>query len=289
MKVKKLLTREGRNHRVVLNTRISITYNFILALSKIAMGLYNLSFFLCINAFYNLGIAFAKTVAIKGFKNSHLYDTHRGYGREAYKSYKQVGIILAVSAFIYILYSARLFVTKEQANYSNVTGITIALVTFTEIALATYGILTTSKENEPAINAIKMANLSSSLISLVLTQTAIMSFAYPIKNSTSLYNGLSGVIFGGLAMLIGLYMISHMSRILQGKNNDVIIKRFDKLIKNEGLLVTYEFIKYEDYGPRAKYLYIQMSNMVLYLYLKDLTMEQLNIELVNQVDGVHND
>lgn len=39
----------------------------------------------------------------------------------------------------------------------------------------------------------------------------------------SFYNGTSGVIFGGCAVLIGIYMMRHMSRIMNGKNYHSII------------------------------------------------------------------
>ncbi|MFV0394251.1 MAG: hypothetical protein ACK5LC_07635 [Coprobacillaceae bacterium] len=277
----KLLTPEGRENRITFNTHASILYNFILAIGKLSLGIYNISFFLCINAFYNLGIALAKIVAIKGFKNSYLYDTHHGYGHAAYRSYIKVGFILSISAFIYILYSARLFIMKEPVDYSNMTSITIALVSFVEIGLAMYGTLTTSKENEPSINAIKMTNLSSSLISLVLTQTAAISFMH--NDDISFYHGLIGVIFGVIAMIIGIYMVFHMSNILNGKNSKTIIKRFDTLLKKEKLTFNYTFIRYEDYGPNNKYLYIQSSDDRTYIQLKNLTKRKLSIELVNQI------
>lgn len=53
----------------------------------------------------------------------------------------------------------------------------------------------------------KLTSLTSSIICLVLTQTAIMSFAY--KGDASFANGLSGMTFGGCAAVIGLYIVIH--------------------------------------------------------------------------------
>lgn len=281
MKLKKFLSPEGKEDRIVFNTNASIIYNILLAFSKLSIGIYTISFFLCMNAFYNLGISLAKLIAIKGFKRSHLYDTHRGYGREAYRTYMLVGIILTISACIYIIYSARLFITKVEPSYSFLTAITLTGVTFVEIVLAIHGLLTTSKEHEPAVNAIKMTNLSSSLISLMLTQSAIMSISNK-ENIPSFYHGLAGIFIGGIAIIIGIYMIIHMSRILNGKNLKAVLKKLDKIIKINKIITTYTFIRYEDYGPNSKYLYVEMEDMIIYLRLKELVKNRLKIQLVNE-------
>jgi hypothetical protein len=56
-----------------------------------------------------------------------------------------------------------------------------------------------------AISAIKLTDLTSALVSLVLTQTAILSFT--TQGDMSYFNGISGMLFGGIATLIGIYMM----------------------------------------------------------------------------------
>uniref|UniRef100_UPI00403F76F6 cation transporter n=1 Tax=Paenibacillus sp. FSL E2-0201 TaxID=2954726 RepID=UPI00403F76F6 len=76
------------------------------------VGLYTASIFLCIYALYNVGLALAKATAVKRhLKGKRPPDeTHPyGYGREGYKSYFRVGVILTTSSIVFIIYCVRLF------------------------------------------------------------------------------------------------------------------------------------------------------------------------------------
>lgn len=115
------------------------------------------------------------------------------------------GGILFITSIVYIIYTVRMFVGEKSMNYSMNIALAIACVTFTEIVVAIRGIVKTRKNKKPIMEAIKLVNLASALISLVLTQTAIMSFSH--EGDASFYNGLSGLIFGSIAALIGIYMV----------------------------------------------------------------------------------
>lgn len=91
-------------------------------------------------------------------------------------------------------------------------ALAIATFTFTEIGLNIRGVIVERKNHAPLIHAIKMINLSSSLICLVLTQTAILSFASDLPTHAK-ENGLMGIIMGGVATLIGIYMILQITAI----------------------------------------------------------------------------
>ena len=82
-------------------------------------------------------------------------------------------------------------------------GILIAAITFSEIIISIIGIIRAkNKENK----LIKYSNLCNGIISLALTQTAILSFTNPNKD-LSLYNGLGGIIFASITIIIGIYLI----------------------------------------------------------------------------------
>jgi hypothetical protein len=93
-----------------------------------------------------------------------------------------------------------------------IESLIIATVTFAEIGMAVYGIKTTQTRRMPAVAATKLTNLASSLISLVLTQAAILSFT--TMDDLSFFNGISGILFGGIAALIGVGMIVRGGRVL---------------------------------------------------------------------------
>lgn len=195
-----------KNNRIIYFAKLSIPLNLLIAVGKILLGIFSLSFFLCINAFYNIGIAVAKYYAAKAHEESNLdHSSPDEISKKQYAAYHFVGNIVLASSMVYIIYCSKLlFVTGNITRYPRYIAFIIAAVTFTEIAISLGGAVMARRNNEPVIEAIKLTNFSSSLISLSLTQTAIMSFSY--KGDPTFYNGLSGIIFGALAALIGLYM-----------------------------------------------------------------------------------
>lgn len=226
------------------------------------VGIFTFSIFLFVNAFYNVGMAYAKYIAMNGYKTGKQPpdDTHPfGYGREEYRVYFRVGLIIIVSSIVFMIYSMRLFITGSNAYYPMVIAIAIAAVTFTEIGMAIQGAVSMKKRREVCIEATKMANLASSLISLVLTQTAILSFT--MEGNNSVYNGISGMVFGGCAALIGVYMLLYMSRIMKGKHYASILKKLDRAIKKSTSSISIEPVKYEDHGPGARLLYANIKSV----------------------------
>lgn len=149
-------------------TGATITASTFFAIGKLAMGIIALSFFACANAFYSFGMIIAKGIALIGI--------HKANGSEEQcQYYSNSGVVLIISSLIYIIYSIRLFFSPISSYYDKYTAIIIAAVTFTEIGLGIRGVIVTKQNHILLIHAIKMINLSASIIALVLTQTALLS------------------------------------------------------------------------------------------------------------------
>jgi divalent metal cation (Fe/Co/Zn/Cd) transporter len=244
--------------RSINYAKVSFYMNLVMAVGKMIVGLYTASIFLCIYALYNVGLALAKGMAVKGYlagkrppDETHVF----GYGREEYKSYFRVGVILTTSSIVFIIYCLRLFLYGSSASYSMHVALAIAFMTFIEMGMAVRGsVVTIRKGISPAVSAIKLSNLAASLISLVLTQTAILSFTH--QGDMSYYNGLAGLIFGGLSALIGVGMILHMQRVLNGKHYLSVKRKLFETVESCGANLSIEPVRYEDHGPRRKILYV---------------------------------
>lgn len=171
-----------------------------LGMIKVVIGLISNSFFVILNALYNLGIFFVKKLN---------YDINKK-GENTYRSYFFIALILIVSSIIYIIYSARMFITDESSNYNMIVAIVIAVVSFTEITFALIGVFSAHKTNN--INTLfeKLINLSTAFISMVLTQTAILSFSY--DGNATRFNGFGGLFFGLLNTIIGIYMLIYANK-----------------------------------------------------------------------------
>ena len=95
--------------------------------------------------------------------------------------------------------------TSTAEAYDPHVGIVIAAVTFVELALSVHGVISARRNKDLLVEAIKLTNLAAALILIVLTQTALLSFAY--SGDATVVNGVCGIVFGSIAGLIGAYML----------------------------------------------------------------------------------
>lgn len=256
-------------------TKISIGANALLAVGKLVLAILSFSIFMCINAFYSIGIALAKYFSHQGLDGEKNQKERQDY-------YRIIGIIILVASLIFAVYSIRMFIGGKSSVYPEIIGISIATFTFAEITLNIRGLLSARRSNNLMLQANKMISLASSLICLVLTQTALMSFAHTGDESVAYAaNGLSGIIFGSLAALIGLFMIIHISRVANGKAEQCIKKRACRIIEKQG--ITALPVNYEDNEDSGRILQVKIDDECLpetYDYLQKIIRKKLNLQLV---------
>ena len=182
--------------RKLVFTRITILKDIFLVVGKTIISVISLSFFMFTNALYSTGMGIARFVALS---------MHEQEGKKKIASYRLVGIIIAVSSICYVLYSVRLFFGGKTNVYSMYIALIIALYTFVEFGINIREAIRLRKSKALEVKALRAVSFASTLICFVLTQTAIMSFAATGDNS--FLNALSGVGFGILAAIIGVYIV----------------------------------------------------------------------------------
>ena len=182
--------------RKLIFTRVSILKDTFLVVGKGVISVISVSFFMFVNALYSAGMGIARLIAVR----MHTQDK-----KNQVKSYRYVGIIISFSSICYVLYSIRLFFGGKTGDYDMVVALVIASYTFVEFGINIKEAIRLHKSRALEAKALRAASFSSTLICFVLTQTAIMSFANEGDNSFA--NALSGVVFGTLASLVGLYVI----------------------------------------------------------------------------------
>lgn len=175
---------------------INITYvfNFIIGAIKIILSILSKSVLLFIYAFYNIGIGIAKGTAIKKSDN--------------YKRYYLSSIIVLFSSLFYVLYSIGICLYGSNKKYNKYVAIAIATFTFIDITFSIIEIFKSKKIKDIKNNCIKQINFASSLISMSLTQTALLSFT--TEKDMSLFYGIGGVFFGSLSIFMSIYMIIYI-------------------------------------------------------------------------------
>lgn len=175
---------------------VSIGKDGFMMLVKLGMSIISSSFFMFANALFSCGIGLARYTALK----------IQGQNMAAQlRLYRRVSAILSVSGLCYIGYSVRLFFGGSASQYSEVMALAIATYTFVEFGIQISELLKLRKHCDLEAEALRLVSFSGICISFVLTQTAIMSFSESVEHAFS--DGLAGVVFGGLVVLIGVIML----------------------------------------------------------------------------------
>jgi len=190
------------NRRIILFTRVSYHKDIMIVIGKIILACYTVSWFLFVNAVYTAVVGIAKFKAIK---------VHNKNMKEQIQSYFEIGLGIIVAGLIYIVYSLRMFYHVKIPQFNMETALMIALYTFVELGFIIKDLIKARKSNDILSEELKLIGFSSILISLVLTQIAIMSISYAGNAST--YNGISGILFGSLSVLEGIYMVVRHRKI----------------------------------------------------------------------------
>lgn len=204
-----LVKRVGkRKSRSVIMTGAACLGNLIVGTGKLSMGIMSLSFFTCASGLYTFLMVAAKACALKGLVKEKTLE-------EQYLHYQLSGMIVMAASVLYVIYSTRLLRHPETGSYDIYTGLGIATFAFAELGLNIRGVIVERHNRTLLFHAIRMINLASSLICLVLTQTAILSFTHDSAPDydPSVTNGWMGILMGTAATLIGCAMLGRVRKI----------------------------------------------------------------------------
>lgn len=213
-KFKEIVNVINKNHFL---SKVTMFKDYIFAAIKIILGIFFLSYFLCVSGLYSICVGFAKTLFFEGKKQCGSYsDESLEYKSIAYKYLAQMATFILAGSIVYIIYMSRLFFISSVFNYGMIPSITIALISFTEITLAIIGL----KKSKGVLNwGLKCINLTSAFTAIVLTQVAILSFTNNTDNS--FYNAIAGTIFGGLCIIIAILMLIRYTLIKTELKNNI--------------------------------------------------------------------
>lgn len=192
---------------------LSIPLNVVMVAWKTALVVVAPSLFLLATVIFYAGITVAK-----GYVVRHLVEHTRSLGRGKIvvtngdspatqrTIFRTVGILIFVLSVFYIVCCAPgLAGTGHVEQYEKPLALAIATVTFAEIIVASCEAVAARRRNELAVEAVRLTSLASAFILLVLTQTALMSIAF--DGDARVFNAISAIVFGGLAAVVGIYMI----------------------------------------------------------------------------------
>ena len=168
-------------------------------------GALSLSVFTCMNGCYTLGMTAARYCALAG--------TVRSKERK-----KQVfitvlpGAAMVAASLLYVAYSTLDNPPSEKRSIMERSRLSPLQRSPLRRSVSMYGgVIKYRKYHSPLLHALKIISLGTSLISLVLTQSAILAFADEAQDPS--VNGFLGTVTGICAALLGVYMIRRINRI----------------------------------------------------------------------------
>ena len=171
---------------------------YLVGAGKIVMAILSHSWLLFLHAVYNIIKASAMHYALKERKGH--YDT---------MFYS--GLLVIGASAVYLIYSIYIYFFGSTTAYHMYIAIGIAGVTTYELIVAVSGLGKAKKNKDMKQETIKYINLASALISVSLTQTAILSFTNETDMSSAYAVG--DAIFGFLALLVGMLMLFRANKL----------------------------------------------------------------------------
>ena len=179
--------------------------NFGVGVIKFILSLSIPSFWFFINAIFSLVLAICRFLTIKRYNKIKILKDKKLQMNEEYKNYLQNGIMLIVLGIIYFFVSSYMYYKGTNTNMHEYITYLVALIAFTSIGTAIYGMIKYKRNQEPIIKGIKITNFANALTSIVLTQVVLLDTFANEYDST--LNGYTGMGVSLTIIGLGLYMI----------------------------------------------------------------------------------
>lgn len=226
--------------KMVYTVRVSMSMNLLLAVGKVVFGLFY-GFLFCIAGMVNGFIFLSKYECFLGIRN-----TKRSFKERN----NRIFLFLLLASLIYTLYMARLvFFDIKVYDYTVFVGILIALVSFSEMGIAIYGLIRT-KRSWHYHRDIKIINFCSAMTAIVLAQVAIMSFTN-VKDAYFL-NGITGMGVGIIMLFLSIFIYFAPVVSINGREKNIyeledIERNNDIKISDNGVIVLSKSVIYGNY------------------------------------------
>src|SRR6478736_2979506 len=191
---------------------ISALFNLLFAAAKLVLFLVEPNLFLLANVLFSLGVGLAKALAVRTYRRSRSAE-HRPAPSaiEQYRAATRIGIVLTSSAVLYVGLCLPLLVgTSVSVAFEPLVAEILALIAFVELGFAITAAIRMRRSKQPLVRSIRVVNVGSALVLLVLAQAAILSFASTVESSWGV--GVSAMIFGGATVFGGLSLVIHSAR-----------------------------------------------------------------------------
>ncbi len=206
-----------------LTGTVGMTFNFVNAIFKTAVGLLTFVAALCVSGLYSFFTGLSKRVYFRGMRKSGINERKEsGY-------YFFMGTILTAASAFYIVYMLRYAFGGSPEKVGLAAFAFVAGVAVMDFVFAIGGLLKARRERDLLSEGLKLVNLSTSFAALATAVTAISALAGMNGELYSVFNGAFGAAMGTASATIGIYMTVKGGiyyKRLRGKERVKIIESF---------------------------------------------------------------
>ena len=186
--------------------------NFLVAIIKFILSLTIPSLWFFINAGFSFVLALGRFLTIKEYNKIRALSNKEERLKREYNNYSRNGIMLILLGIMYFFVSSYMYFKGTNTTMHEYITYLVALIAFSSIGTAIYGMVKYKRNKEPIIKGIKLTNFANALTTMVLTQVVLLdTFAEKYNSSLNGYTGMgvSLVIIGlGLYMILGIRKIN---------------------------------------------------------------------------------
>ncbi len=250
--------KSDRDKVIVRTSVIGILANILLASFKAVIALAANSIAVLLDAVNNLSDALSSIITIVGTKlASKLPDKKHplGYGRIEYLSAMIVSGIVLYAGITSCVESIKKIIHPEEADYSTVSLIIIAVAVLVKIVLGQYVKGQGKKVNSGSL----IASGADALFDAILSASVLASAIIFITTGLSL-EAYVGVVISGFIVKAGVeMMIDTLNEILGVRADKDLTNRIKKILSSdEHVRGAYDLVMY-NYGPDRNYASVHIE------------------------------
>jgi len=250
--------KSDRDKVIVRTSVIGILANILLASFKAVIALAVNSIAVLLDAVNNLSDALSSIITIVGTKlASKLPDKKHplGYGRIEYLSAMIVSGIVLYAGITSCVESIKKIIHPEEADYSTVSLIIIAVAVLVKIVLGQYVKGQGKKVNSGSL----IASGADALFDAILSASVLASAIIFITTGLSL-EAYVGVVISGFIVKAGVeMMIDTLNEILGVRADKDLTNRIKKILSSdEHVRGAYDLVMY-NYGPDRNYASVHIE------------------------------
>ena len=237
-----------RGKTIIRTSIIGIVVNILLAGFKFVVGFISGSIAIMLDAVNNLSDALSSVITIVGTALAGKAPDKKhplGYGRIEYLSAIIISVIVLYAGITSLVESVKAIFHPEQASYSTITLVIVAVAIIVKFGLSQFFISTGKKVNSESLIA---SGTEARFDVLISVATLVAAFIF-------LATGLSIEAF--LAAFISIFLIKSGLEMLRDTISQILGERIDASVSSavkktilgvEGVQGAYDLL-FSDYGP----------------------------------------